>query len=119
MEAAIIKMTMALTFTILLELLAYWLFIKKGIPENERFLWVVFIIGLNLFTNPLANMAYSFLSSQMLLAVSWILTELFVILIEALFIRVIMLVKSSKALFYSLVLNGTSILLGELLLWLL
>jgi hypothetical protein len=119
MEAAIIKMTMALTLTILFELLAYWLFIKKSIPKDERLLWGVFIIGLNLFTNPLANMAYAFLSTQILLGASWIITELLVILIEALLIRMIMLVKGRKALFYSLVLNGTSILLGELLLWVL
>lgn len=117
MEAAITRMIIALSLTILLELLAFWLFIKSHIPENNRRLWVVFIIGLNLFTNPLAHFFYFYLSDQIVTGLSWIISETLVIVIEAILIKFIMRESLKKAIIYSLILNSTSIILGEIILW--
>ncbi len=117
MDAAIIRTIMALSLTILLELLAFWFFIKSKLPKEKHLSWVVFIIGLNLFTNPLAHFIYYFLSTHMLVGFSWIITELLVILMEAILINLVMLITIKRALIYSLILNGTSIVLGEYIWW--
>ncbi|MCL9689140.1 hypothetical protein MJ258_16590 [Legionella sp. EUR-108] len=117
MDAAIIRTIMALSLTIILELLAFWFFVKSKIPKEEHLPWVVFIIGLNLCTNPLAHFIYYFLSSQILVGFSWIITELLVVLMEASLINLVMLIPIRKALIYSLILNGTSIVLGEYIWW--
>ncbi len=108
---------MALILTILLELLAYWLFIKRKIPENERWVWVLFIIGLNLFTNPIAHFFYYFLGTYILVGFSWIITESLVVLTEALLINLVMRETLKNSIIYSLILNGVSIVLGEYIWW--
>lgn len=117
MDAAIIRTIMALSLTILLELLAFWFFVKSKIPKEDHLSWVIFIVGLNLFTNPLAHFIYSFLSTKILVGFSWIITEFLVVLVEAILINLVMLVAIRKALIYSLILNGTSIVLGEYIWW--
>ena len=117
MDAAIIRTIMALSLTILLELLAFWFFIKGKIPKEDHLSWIIFIIGLNLFTNPLAHFIYYSLSTQILTGFSWIITESLVLLMEAILINLVMLVAIRKALIYSLILNGTSIVLGEYIWW--
>jgi hypothetical protein len=117
MDAAIIRTIMALSLTILLELLAFWFFIKSKIPKEDHLSWIIFIIGLNLFTNPLAHFIYYSLSTQILTGFSWIITESLVVLMEAILINLVMLVAIRKALIYSLILNGTSIVLGEYIWW--
>ncbi|CEG57068.1 hypothetical protein [Legionella fallonii] len=117
MDAVTIRTVMALLLTISLELLAYCFFIKRKIPKKERWVWVVFIIGLNLFTNPMAHFFYYFLSSYILSGFSWIITEFLVLLIEALLIHLVMRVTIKNSIIYSLILNGTSIVLGEYVWW--
>jgi hypothetical protein len=117
MDAAIIRTIMALSLTILLELLAFWFFIKSKIPKEDHLSWIIFIIGLNLFTNPLAHFIYYSLSTQILTGFSWIITESLVVLMEAILINLVMLVAIRKALIYSLILNGTSIVLGDYIWW--
>jgi|SRR5580704_10701964 hypothetical protein len=117
MDAATIRTIMALLLTISLELLAYWLFIKNRVPEKERWVWVLFIIGLNLFTNPIAHFFYYFLKSYILSGFSWIITELWVVIIEALLIYLVMRVSIKNSIIYSLILNGMSIVLGEYIWW--
>lgn len=117
MDAITIRTIMALVLTILLELLAYWLFIKRKIPENERWVWVLFIIGLNLFTNPIAHFCYYFLGSYILVGFSWIITESLVVVMEALLINLVMRATLKNSIIYSLILNGVSIVLGEYIWW--
>lgn len=117
MDAAIIRTIMALSLTVLLELLAFYLFIKRRIPKERHLSWVIFIVGLNLFTNPLAHFIYYFLSTHILVGFSWIITELIVVLMEAALINLVMLITLRRALIYSLILNGTSIVLGEYIWW--
>jgi hypothetical protein len=117
MDAQIINIMMALALTIVLELFAFLIFIKSRVPKDRWRLWVLFIIGVNFFTNPLAHLIYYYLATQITAGLSWIITEFFVILIEAILIKLLMKVHFIRALIFSVVLNGTSILLGELILW--
>lgn len=107
-----------LGITIFAELLAFTLFIIRKIPKNHIISWVFFIIGLNLLTNPLAQMVYSSLKSLNIAGLAWLITEILVILGEALLIFGIMRQSFQRALLYSMLLNITSILAGALLCWL-
>lgn len=111
------KIAIVLVLTIVFELLAFILFIKSQVPKKTHHLWLVFIIGLNLFTNPLANLLYGCLIPQIGIITSWLVSECLVILLEAVLIKLIMRVNTRKSFSYSLLLNGTSIALGGLL-WL-
>lgn len=119
MDADSINMATTLLVTILCELGAFLLIIKRWVPRQEFWLWMAFIIGLNCVTNPLAQIAFSYLERTTYAPqVSWIITELAVMLGEALLIRIAMLKPLKSALGYSLILNGSSIIIGELLCWL-
>lgn len=107
------NIVIALLITILSELLVFLIFIRRFVPKKEVGLWLIFIIGLNCLSNPLAQMVYRVL--PLYTGYSWFLTEAFVILLEALLINKVMLKSFEVALFYSTLLNGTSILIGEIL----
>lgn len=117
MDAANTRMITVLLLTIVCELLAFWLFIKSQIPKNMIGAWMVFIIGLNLLTNPLANGLYNYIAVQTNQVISWGLVELLVVTVEAIVIKVIMTVSTRRSFRYSFVLNGTSITLGAIALW--
>ncbi|QRN03068.1 hypothetical protein GH742_03870 [Legionella sp. MW5194] len=112
-------MTTTLLVTILCELAAFLLIIKRLVPQKEFWLWMAFIIGLNCVTNPLAQIAFHHLEQATHAPnLSWVVTEAVVILVEALLIRIAMLKPLKSGLGYSLILNGSSIIIGELLCWL-
>lgn|GEM_PF-6604900 len=113
------KMVMAVGLTVIFELLAFVLFIKRKVPKAERKLWVACIIGLNLFTNPLAQVVYYNLAHLMTDLWGWLSTEFIVIITEALLIHWVMQVRVKSSFVYSVILNSTSILLGELITWVL
>ncbi len=106
---------LALLLTIVSELLIFFIIIIRRIPKNEIKLWVIFIIGLNCLTNPPAQLFYSTNVLNLGLTANFILTETLVIIVEALLIYMVMLRVFSGAFFYSILLNGSSILIGELL----
>ncbi|WP_156413038.1 hypothetical protein [Legionella rubrilucens] len=119
MDADSINMTTTLLVTVLCELAAFLLIIKRFVPKKEFWLWIAFIIGLNCVTNPLAQIAFNYLEQTTHApTLSWIMTEAAVILVEALLIRIAMLKPLKSGLGYSLILNGSSIIIGELLCWL-
>ncbi|CEK10985.1 membrane protein of unknown function [Legionella hackeliae] len=90
---------------------------KKGLPKEHSTNWVWFIIGMNLITVPLAQIFYSHIPINPL-AIDWYLTEILVILTEALLMYGIMRATFKNALFYSILLNMSSILGGAILCWL-
>ncbi|KTC78030.1 hypothetical protein [Legionella brunensis] len=106
-----------LGITLFAELLAFLLLIIRKIPKNHIINWIFFIIGLNLLTNPLAQMFYSSLKILNIPGLDWLITEILVILGEAVLIYGIMRQSFQRALLYSMLLNVTSILVGALLCW--
>lgn len=105
----------ALVLTIISELLIFFIIILRRVPKNEIRLWIIFIIGLNCLSNPAAQLLYSTNYFNFGLTINFMFTEFIVIIVEALLIYVVMLPVFSRALLYSMLLNGSSILIGELL----
>ncbi|KTD23390.1 Uncharacterised protein [Legionella lansingensis] len=109
---------LTLGLTILAEWLAFFIFIKKNVPQRHVLGWILFIVGINCLTNPLAQMIYSSLKTLNFRPLDWLLTEILVILGEAFLIYEIMAQTFRRGLFYSMLLNITSILVGAILCWL-
>ncbi|WED44039.1 hypothetical protein [Legionella cardiaca] len=107
-----------LGITILAELFAFFVFIKRFVPKNYTMSWILFIVGINFLTNPLAQLFYSSLKLSNLAGLYWLLTEILVVLVEASLIYALMRQSLQKSLLYSFLLNITSIIVGAILCWL-
>lgn len=105
----------SLGITIFSEILIFLLLLRRYVVNKEVLIWVIFIIGLNFFTNPLAQMLYSLPAVQEMGRYGWFLTEALVILVEAIIINQVMLQPFQMAFIYSWALNGSSIILGDIL----
>jgi len=79
------------------------------IPYKQRLRLLIVITGVNILTNPLAQLAYNHWFVNL-----WLI-ELVVIFIEAIIFRLFLYRRLSDALILSLLLNSASILVGLLL----
>ena len=114
-SVTIVNMALALVMTIISELLAYLIFLKKRTPTIQSSQWVLLIIGMNCITNPLVQLVcygnYWFSSAL----IRYIAVELCVMMAEGALLNVVLSMSMKRALMYSIILNMTSIVTGELL----
>ncbi|NYB26192.1 MAG: hypothetical protein HVN34_02485 [Methanobacteriaceae archaeon] len=97
---------LALLFTILVEFLVIWIFLRK---KQKTVLILFCTILVNCFTLPLATYTYNYIIADL------VLVEVLVILTESLLIKLLFKIKYPQALVISGAANVASVIVGLLI----